>query len=57
MLPSQQFFRAHRSHIINISFIKSYAKEGNGLIRLEGGTQIPLSRRQRDQFMNILSEQ
>lgn len=56
LLPSQQFFRAHRSHIINISFIKSYMKEGNGIILLEDGTQIPLSRRQRDSFMNILHE-
>jgi len=57
MLPSQRFFRAHRSHIINISFIKSYMKEGNGIILLEDGTQIPLSRRQRDAFMTILNEQ
>jgi len=57
LLQSQQFFRAHRSHIINISFIKSYMKEGNGIILLEDGTQIPLSRRQRDAFMNILNEQ
>jgi len=57
MLPSPLFFRAHRSHIINTSFMKSYVKEGNGLILLEDGTQIPLSRRQRDQFMNILNDQ
>jgi len=57
MLPSKHFFRAHRSHIINTSFIKSYLKEGNGLIVLEDGTQIPLSRRQKDQFMRLLNEQ
>lgn len=56
ILPKSLFFRTHRSHIINISCIKSFIREGNGIIILDDKTQIPLSRRQRDSFMKIVGD-
>lgn len=48
ILPGQQFFRVHRSHIVNIGFVE--AIEGNTL-RLKDDQMISLSKSKRDDFM------
>ena len=48
ILPGQQFFRVHRSHIVNISFVE--AIEGNTL-RLKDNQMIGLSKSKKDDFM------
>ncbi len=48
ILPGQQFFRVHRSHIVNINFVE--AIEGNTL-RLKDDQMISLSKSKREDFM------
>ena len=48
ILPGQQFFRVHRSHIVNIGFVE--AIEGNTL-RLKDNQMIGLSKSKKDAFM------
>lgn len=48
ILPGQQFFRVHRSHIVNIGFVE--AIEGNTL-RLKDDQMISLSKSKKDDFM------
>ena len=48
ILPGQQFFRVHRSHIVNIGFVE--AIEGNTL-RLKDNQMISLSKSKKDAFM------
>ena len=48
ILPGQQFFRVHRSHIVNIGFVE--AIEGNTL-RLKDNQMIGLSKSKKDDFM------
>ncbi|MEL6659146.1 MAG: LytTR family DNA-binding domain-containing protein [Bacteroidota bacterium] len=46
-LLTEQFFRCHQSHIINRRFVQLYDKSQQ-LVRLQTGTQIPVSRRGKD---------
>ncbi len=50
------FFRAHKSHIINLKFIKQYIRgEGGELIMLDN-KNIPLSRARKQDFLNLFTK-
>lgn len=44
------FFRAHRSYIINLACVKQYNKQDGGYILMQNEAQIPLARERRDDF-------
>ncbi len=50
-LLENPFVRVHRSHIINIQFVKSYHK--NGEIILKEGTEIEVSSTYKDEFLAL----
>ncbi len=54
MLPEPPFFRIHQSHIINIDFITKVLKEDGGFVVLENGSKIPIARRRKDEFLELL---
>ena len=43
------FFSPHKSHVINTSLIRRYRKEG--IIEMEDQSEVPVSRRSRDSFV------
>ena len=51
-LGSDQFVRVHRSHIVNLNFIESISPgdSGDGVIHMQSGDEIRLSRRYRDKL-------
>lgn len=53
VLPPQQFFRIHKSYIVNISAIKGFSRS-TGMVLLENEVQLPVARRRKDQFMSLL---
>ncbi|MFZ4412347.1 MAG: LytR/AlgR family response regulator transcription factor [Bacteroidales bacterium] len=55
MLSDFNFIRPHKSHLVNIKFIKSYLKVDGGYILMTDGSKIPVSRRKRESIINILS--
>jgi len=52
-LPSNIFFRCHKSFIVNMNFVKTYNRNTNRII-LENGAEIELASRRVEQFMNVL---
>lgn len=54
MLPSPPFFRLHQSHIVNTAFVKKYFKEDGGQALMSDGTAVPISRRNKDRFLEML---
>lgn len=56
MLNDYDFFRVHNSHLINLSFIKSFHKGKGGTITLKDGNQIEVSIRRKEQFLKRISE-
>ena len=55
MLSEYGFLRPHKSHLVNISYIKSFIKTDGGYILLNDGTTVPVSRRKREKTIQQLS--
>ena len=48
------FIRIHRSYLLNINYIKRYEKTDGGLVILKDNTNLPLSTRKKERFLEIL---
>ena len=55
MLESNGFFRAHRSHLVNLSKIERFDKREGGIIYLEGNIPLPVSVRKKEKLLKLLS--
>ncbi len=53
LLEPFDFFSPHRSHIINLNYIKKYRREG--LIIMEDNASIPVSKTRRNDFLRIIN--
>jgi two-component system, LytTR family, response regulator len=56
ILVKHDFMRIHNSHLINLTKIKSYQKGDGGTVELENGDKIEVSRRRKDEFIQLLNE-
>lgn len=56
LLPHEMFFRTHRSHVINLQYIKKYIRGDGGQIQLINKDYVPLSRRKKDSFLHIIHQ-
>ncbi len=50
------FFRAHKSNIINLKFIKQYIRGEGGELIMQDGTSIALSRNRKQDFLNLFTK-
>ncbi len=53
ILPKNQFFRIHNSHLININRLIKYNKGRGGTITMEDGTRIEVASRRKIDFLNL----
>jgi len=49
------FFRAHKSHIVNLKFVEKYIRGDGGEIIMEDGTSISLSRNKKEEFLELFA--
>jgi len=54
LLSEYNFIRPHKSHLINVVYIKSFNKHEGGYIVMSDGTQVPVSRRKREKIIEII---
>jgi two-component system, LytTR family, response regulator len=54
MLEHRNFFRIHKTHIINVNFIRKFMKGDGGYVIMDDGIQIDVSRRRRPIFIEFL---
>lgn len=54
LLTEHDFVRIHQSHLINLSYVKSYVKKDNGFVLMADDIQLPISQRKREQLQEIL---
>jgi two-component system LytT family response regulator len=54
LLQPYNFIRPHKSHLVNIKYIKSFVRQEGGHILMTDGTRIPVSRRKKDKMMEII---
>jgi two-component system, LytTR family, response regulator len=55
LLGDKYFIRPHKSHLVNIKYIKGFLKNDGGYIVMSDGTKVPVSRRKREYIVNTLS--
>lgn len=56
LLQGHSFFRSHASHIININYLRRYSYEDGGMAILNDGTQVPVSRRKKQEFLDFIKQ-
>lgn len=54
LLSQHNFIRPHKSHLVNVKYIKSYIRQDGGYILMTDDTRIPVSRRKKDKIMDII---
>jgi two-component system LytT family response regulator len=55
LLGSHNFIRPHKSHLVNVKYIKGFIKNDGGYIELTDGSRIPVSRRKREKIIEIIT--
>lgn len=56
ILDNYYFFRVHQSNIVNLEHIKRYVKGDGGQVWMTDNSEIEVSRRRKDEFLNLLSD-
>ena len=54
-LNGLRFYRIHHSHIVNLDYVHQYIKGEGGIVVLEDGTELEVSRRKKENFINLIS--
>ncbi|HEY6162919.1 MAG TPA: LytTR family DNA-binding domain-containing protein [Bacteroidia bacterium] len=56
ILPQDKFLRVHHAHLINMDHVVRFLKEDSGYAIMSDGSKIEISRRKREQFLDILNK-
>jgi len=48
LLPKEQFFRCHKSHLVNLEHLLRYDKKDDDILIMKNGNKVPISRRKLD---------
>lgn len=51
LLTDQNFFRTHRSYLINMSYVKMYRKGDGGTAVMQDGTEVEISKQNKEAFL------
>ena len=56
LLPVSEFFRSHKSHLINIKKVKKFLKTDGNFVEMEDGSVVEISRRKKDNFFQLMND-
>lgn len=51
LLDSEQFFRLHHSHLVNLRSVRRYLRGEGGEVVLENGANVPVARSKKEEFL------
>lgn len=51
LLDGKQFFKSHKSHLINMEMVKTFHKGKQAYVLMENGNQVPIAVRRKDEFL------
>ncbi len=54
LLTEHGFERIHQSHLINLSYLKSYIKKDGGYVVMSDNTNLPISQRKKERLQELL---
>jgi len=56
MLAGNTFVRNHKSHLVNVDFVKTYVKSDGGYLIMKTGEKVPVSRRKKETMLKVLQQ-
>jgi len=54
LLSEKEFYRIHKSYLINVNFIKTILKADGGTVVMENEIKIPVARRRKEEFNKLM---
>lgn len=54
LLPGDEFFKLHQSHIVSLSYVKKILREEGGYALMEDGCKVPIARRRKEEFLEVM---
>jgi two-component system LytT family response regulator len=55
LLPEKEFFRVHKSHLINIHKIRKYVRNDGNFLEMADGFLIEVARRKKSVFLQVMN--
>jgi two-component system LytT family response regulator len=55
ILQDKGFMRVHKSNIVNLRYVKEYSTLEGGIVRMQDGGEVAISRRMQDDFLKRMS--
>ncbi|RLD82926.1 MAG: DNA-binding response regulator [Bacteroidetes bacterium] len=55
LLSDHNFIRPHKSHLVNVKYIKGFLRNDGGYIEMIDGSRIPVSRRKREKIIEVIT--
>ncbi len=55
LLSDHNFIRPHKSHLVNVKYIKGFLRSDGGYIEMIDGSRIPVSRRKREKIIEVIT--
>lgn len=56
ILMPHGFFRVHKSHLINMGYIRKYIRGDGGQIVMENGDMVDVARRKKEEFLSLINK-
>lgn len=55
LLPEREFFRPHKSYLINMRKVKKYIRTDGYFVEMSDGAIVEISRRKKDEFLQLMN--
>jgi two-component system LytT family response regulator len=55
-LKPKGFLRTHQTHLVNPAYVKSWLKEDGGVLQMQNGDKIPVSKPNRESVKAVLGK-
>lgn len=55
-LPQEGFFRIHKSHLVNLNYMKKHIRSDGGYIEMMNGAHLSIARLKKEEFMEVIGK-
>lgn len=55
LINDKTFYKPHKSHLINLNYVKKYVRQDGGFIIMEDDSSVAIARNQREEFIEIMA--
>jgi two-component system LytT family response regulator len=56
IVPAENFYRIHKSHLINLQYVKEFSHLDGGYVTMKDGSKLELSRRKIHEFVQKIKQ-